>query len=394
MLILFWSSLFLIVYCYFGYPLLLWITAGLFARPVKKASLNTSISLIISLWNEEDVIEKKLQNLVSLHYPGPTEILIGSDGSSDQTNRIVNAFIAASSHENRSDKTVPQIRFFPFEHRKGKMAVLNELIRMAQNEILVFTDARQTFDIDAVRQLAANFNDRTVGCVSGELLFQAKDGATARGINLYWNYEKFMRRCESDIHSMLGATGAIYAIRKELFTPLPTNIILDDMMTPLKIVLKGYRAIFDGSAKAYDRIADNPREESKRKGRTLYGNYQIFFMLPQIFNLFKSPVALQMFSHKLLRVIAPLLLILTFLTNLSLSGDVFYGILFFLQVIFYVLAALGALTRYQSDGFGRKVSKVCYVPYVFCLLNFSALGGLIKFITARQSVLWEKARSQ
>ncbi len=361
--------------------------ARLRSRPVIKRPKSCGVSVVMSVWNERDVIARKLENLLSLDYPGPAEILIGSDGSTDGTNQI----IAGSMNERQNDKV--EIKFFPFQNRQGKMSVLNQLIASAKNEILVFTDARQQLAVDAVRQLVDNFHDQAVGCVSGELLFHTKEGATAKGINLYWNYEKFMRRCESDIHSMLGATGAIYAIRRGLFTPLPHYIVLDDMMTPLKIIQRGYRAIFDGTAKAYDEIADNPREESKRKGRTLFGNYQIFFLMPQVFNPLKSPIAVQMFSHKFLRVVAPLLLILIFVFNFMLADDVLYSRLFAAQIIFYILAALGALTRYQSAGIGRIISRICYAPYVFCLLNFSALGGLFRFITASQTILWEKART-
>ncbi|WP_161788439.1 glycosyltransferase family 2 protein [Desulfonatronum thiodismutans] len=386
-------SFFLIIYCYFAYPVLLWVFTRVYARPVIKSPLRAGVSVVIAAWNEQDVIERKLNNLFSLEYPSEDcEILIGSDGSTDQTNAMIERFAASPENMDSGQGRNPVIRFFPFQERRGKMAVLNELVGAARNDILVFTDARQVFEPDAVRQLVDNFSDPAVGCVSGELVFRTKDGATARGINLYWNYEKFMRRLESAIHSMLGATGAIYAIRRNLFTPLPASAVLDDMITPLRIIARGYRAVFDGTARAYDEVADNPREESRRKGRTLYGNYQIFWMMPQVFNPFTSPIALQMFSHKLLRVLAPLLLIAVFVSNILLAGAPFYAVLLILQGIFYALALLGALTRSQTSGWGKALSRIAYIPYVFCLLNFSALGGLAKFLSSGQSVLWDKAR--
>ena len=140
-------------------------------------------------------------------------------------------------------------------------------------------------------------------------MFSDPDNPTAKGINLYWNYEKFLRFEESKIHSMLGATGAIYAIRRALYSPVPRQVVLDDMYIPLRIIQQGYRAVIDGAAKAYDEVASSPKEEHRRKARTLFGNYQIFGLFPGLFNPFQSPVAIQLFSHKFLRVIVPFLMI-------------------------------------------------------------------------------------
>ncbi len=379
----FWSLLSLTIYCYFGYPLLLWITARLWPNPVRKGSYQPDISVVLSVWNEEDVIKEKVQNLLSLDYPKEKmEVLIGSDGSTDETTRLIRGF------------NDPRIRLIERPQRQGKMATLNELVQAARNEAIVFCDARQTFAPDALRELAANFADRHVGCVSGELIFVEKgqEGGTAKGVNLYWNYEKFIRKHESRIHSMLGATGAIYAIRRELFVPIPTRVVLDDMYVPLQIIRKGYRAIFDESARAYDHAADSPREEHRRKTRTLFGNYQIFGLFPDLFNPLRSPVAIQLFSHKLLRLLIPLFLVLLFIMNLILIGEPLYQIAFYLQITFYAMAVIGALSRYQKHGMFNLISRICYIPYVFCLLNFSALAGTLRFFSSKQEVTWEKAR--
>jgi cellulose synthase/poly-beta-1,6-N-acetylglucosamine synthase-like glycosyltransferase len=382
--ILFWVLIFLILYCYIGYPFILSIFSRVFFRPVQKAAMTPSISIVVSLWNEEDVIEEKIKNLLSLDYPQDCcEILIGSDGSTDQTNQIVRKYA--------NDR----VRLLESSERQGKTKMINALIKEARGEIIVFTDARQMFDTDALKILVANFADPKIGCVSGELIFVAKDvnGATAQGINLYWNYEKFIRRCESKIHSMLGATGAIYAIRKELYESVPENTVLDDMYTPFRIIQKGYRAIFDDAAKAYDKIADNPQEEYRRKARTLYGNYQIFFLLPGMFNPARSPIAVQLFSHKFLRVVIPIFMIIIFILNFVLLDESFYRIIFGLQILFYSLAIVGMITRKSQQPALKIIAKISYVPYIFCLLNFSALVGLTRFLSAKQSVKWEKARS-
>ena len=213
-------------------------------------------------------------------------------------------------------------------------------------------------------------------------------------MSLYWNYEKFIRKNESRLHSMLGATGAIYAIRRELFVPVPTQVVLDDMFVPLQIIRKGYRAVLDESAKAYDQAADSPREEHRRKTRTLFGNYQIFGIFADLFNPLRSPVAVQLFSHKLLRVLIPLFLILVFTLNLFLISEPLYQIMFYLQITFYGMAITGALSRYQKHGIFNLISKICYIPYVFCLLNFSALAGTLRFFSSRQEVTWQKAREK
>lgn len=379
----FWLLLSLTLYCYFGYPLLLWLMAQLRSNPVQKRNYEPTISIVLSVWNEEDVIKGKLRNLLSLDYPkDKMEILVGSDGSTDKTTRIIHGF------------DDPQIRLMERSQRQGKMATINDLVQTARNEIIVFCDARQTFAPNAIKELTANFADERTGCVSGELIFieKGREGGTAKGVNLYWNYEKFIRKHESRLHSMLGATGAIYAIRRELFVPIPARIVLDDMYVPLQIIRKGYRAIFDESAKAYDHAADSPREEHRRKTRTIFGNYQIFGLFPDLFNPLCSPVAIQLFSHKLLRVVVPFLLIMLFIANLFLVDIPFYNTLFVLHVIFYGMAVTGALSRHQKHGIFNLISKICYMPYVFCLLNFSALAGSLRFFGSKQEVTWEKAR--
>lgn len=352
-------------------------------KPVAKEKYEPGVSIVLSVWNEEDVIGGKIENLLSLEYPyEKLEILIGSDGSTDKTNEIVRQLDDA------------RIKLVENPTRRGKMITINELVNKAGNEIIVFTDARQMFAENALRELTANFSDPKVGCVSGELIFSDEGGGTARGINLYWNYEKFIRGQESRIHSMLGATGAIYAIRKDLFTEIPGQLVLDDVFVPLNIIKKGYRAVFDESAKAFDRAADSPREEHRRKVRTLYGNYQIFSVLPEMFNPFNSAVAIQLFSHKFLRLMVPFFMIILFFVNLALASDVLlFKIIFLLQCIFYSVAVTGALARHQKHGMLKFVSRICYVPYVFCLLNFSALAGFARFVSDGQKVTWQKARA-
>lgn len=378
----FWLCLGLVVYCYFGYPLLVWLWARLKPRPVARAPIEPAVSVVISLYNEEDVIVRKLENLRQFDYPADKiEVLIGSDGSTDRTEEMVRSFADT------------RIRLFQYD-RRGKTAVVNDLVSKAAHEIVLLTDARQTFDRDTLRKLVANFADPTVGCVSGELMFTGEDGATAKGVGAYWKYEKFIRAQESRVHSMLGATGAIYAIRKALFVPAPANIVLDDMYTPFKIIEQGFRAVFEEGARAYDRAAQSPKEEHRRKARTLFGNYQIFALFPRMFNPFVSPIALQLFSHKFLRVAAPFVLIALFILNFLLYQQLPYTWFMAAQAAFYAMAAAGGMLREKTAGGLQFVAKLCYIPYVFCLMNFSALIGFWRFVCSNQQATWQKAREQ
>lgn len=383
MAFLFWIFIFFIFYCYFGYPICLMFLAKIKEKKVHKGYYEPCVSILISVWNEEDVIARKIDNLLSLDYPpDKIEILIGSDGSDDKTNEIVRGY---------SDK---RITLVCFDDRRGKMTTLNELVTRAKNDAIVFTDARQMFAPEALKELVSNFNDHEIGCVSGELILSEKEGGTAKGINLYWNYEKLIRANESKIHSMLGATGAIYAIRKRLFVSIPPEIVLDDMFIPLKIIAQGYRAVYDDKAKAFDEVAEDSSEEYRRKVRTLFGNYQLFKFIKNAFNPFSSPIAIQLFSHKYLRLLIPFFMIAVFFINAALVHSEFYRVVFVLQIIFYGLASLGGLAKAKKYGIFKSILKVCYVPYVFCLLNFSALVGFLRFIFNKQTVTWEKARGK
>ncbi len=374
MKLLFWASFLGIVYTYFGYPLLLWVISSLFRKPVRQRVLEPSVSIVISAFNEEKDIEKKLLNLLNLNYPEEKlEILIGSDGGSDQTDEIVMRF--------RSTR----VRFFRFIKNSGKPQVLNALTDEAKGEIIVFTDSRQEFDREAIYALTKNFEDPKVGCVSGELYFKSSADSSAAisdGMDAYWRYEKWLRKKESELSSMLGATGAIYAIRKALRPKLPADVLVDDMYIPFSIIQKGYRAVFESEAQAFDRPSEKGEQELKRKTRTLAGNYQIFAYFPGLFNPFTSSVAWQLFSHKFLRLMIPFLLITQFVSNIFLLPHPLYLTFFAGQILFYGLAI--SEIKKTKKGIG-------YIPYTFCLLNYSAALGFIKFVTGKQKANWEKA---
>ena len=261
--------------------------------------------------------------------------------------------------------------------------MLNLLAEKATGEILVFTDARQRIDKQALHHLVKNFGESTVGCVSGELVLEAANGSIGEGVGFYWRYEKFIRSRESKVDSAIGATGALYALRRSLYSPMPSETILDDLYIPMKAVAQGFRTLFEGEALVYDDASSSPRQEYERKVRTLAGNYQSFAELSEMLNPFKSRVALQFISHKLLRILAPFFLLMLFCSNIFLLHFHVLRLFFFLQCAFYLFALLGAVTA-------GRLKRIFSAPYVFCLLNISALAGLYRYLSGRQQVTWNR----
>lgn len=373
MKILFWASILIILYVYIGYPLLIYVLSLCYKKPLGGKYIYPTVSLLIAAYNEEKNIENKIQSVLSLDYPEQRlEMLIGSDGSTDKTDEIVSKYI--------NDR----VKLFRQQQRQGKPTMLNLLAPHAKGEILVFTDARQRLDKNVLKELVKHFGDDKVGSVSAALFYESENHAnkTSAGIGLYWNYEKFIRKSESRMGSMLGATGALYAIRRELFPALPKNLILDDMYIPIKIVEKNYRAIFDSKAKVYDRVFKNPKDEFLRRVRTLAGNYQLFFYLGHLFNPLMGKISWQFFSHKFLRLIVPFLLVVIFITNMLILKSFLYNFILTLQVIFYTLAFLGLIFKHKN--------RILDIPYMFCVMNSAAVIGLYKLLINKQNVLWEK----
>lgn len=377
---IFWISVIIIFYVYIGYPLLIYLLSLFYKKPLRGKYIYPTVSILVSVYNEEKNIETKIQSLIHLDYPGERfEILIGSDGSTDRTNEILKAYQPMSP-------SVHKIKVYFKPERQGKPGMLNLLAKEAKGEIIVFTDARQKLEKNALKELVKHFSDTKVGSVSAALFYEGEtENKAGSGVGIYWRYEKFIRKSESRMGSMLGATGALYAIKKELFPQLPKNLILDDVYIPMKIIEKGYRAIFDSKAKVYDKVFKNPGDEFLRKTRTLAGNFQLFIYLRRLFNPFKGKISWQFFSHKFLRLMVPFLLVAVFISNFFLNRNYFYNIFLILQIIFYSFALFGGIIK--------KRNKIFDIPYMFCVMNSAAVVGLFRFLTQKQGVLWEKAET-
>jgi poly-beta-1,6-N-acetyl-D-glucosamine synthase len=337
---LFLVSALVIGYVYAGYPALLALWARVAGRPARKRTPGDprpwpSVSIVVAARNEAARLPGRIANLLELSYDGPREVVVVSDGSTDGTEEVLRPF-------------GPWVRVIEIP-AGGKPRALNAGVAAATGEILVFADARQRFARNALRELAANFADEEVGGVTGELVLDCEettfDGSStiADGVGAYWKYEKWLRRNEARIRSTLGATGAIYALRRELWQPLPAETLLDDVLAPMRAVLAGYRVVFDDSARAFDWTPPDAATEARRKRRTLAGNYQILALEPRLLLPFVNPVWLQYISHKLGRLIVPWALLGLFVASVWLSNrHWFYAFASIAQIAFYALAVLGA----------------------------------------------------
>jgi len=365
---LFWIAAGLIFYTYVGYVCWLRLRVLWRSRPVRRGAYTPSVSIAMVVRNEEEVLEAKLQNLLALDYP-PCQIVVVSDGSTDHTEEILRAY----EHDSRF-----KIRMNPVS--QGKAAGLNDAVKLADREIVVFTDARQKLEPAAVRRLAENFADPEVGCVSGELMLgDASDGESKNGLSLYWRIEKQVRELESASGSMVGATGALYSVRRELLTAVPPGTILDDVYLPMQIVRQGKRAVFDSRARAWDIPNLGAEREFSRKVRTLSGNYQLVQLAPWLLSS-SNPIRFEFVSHKLLRLAVPVALAALLLASAVLTGP-FYRVALIAQLAFYALSAL-ALSHLVKRG---MLARIADASGIFVLLNGAAMVALIKFVTGRRT---------
>jgi cellulose synthase/poly-beta-1,6-N-acetylglucosamine synthase-like glycosyltransferase len=333
--VVFWLSFGFISYVYAGYPLLLIVWRFLAAKRVAKGAVEPFVSLVLAAHNERNTIAEKLTNCLALDYPRERlQIIVSLDGPTDGTEQIARQYVDSG------------VEVLHCRQHQGKAAAINRAMGMAEGEVIVFVDARQWIERTAVRELVANFQDRSVGAVSGELILtdSASSGSdqSADSVGLYWRYEKRLRALESDIHSMMGATGALYAIRRSLVRPLPQDTILDDVAIPMNAVLAGKRVVFDSAARVYDRLVSCAEEEFRRKVRTLMGNYQLLFRMPALLLPWRNPIFVQFVSHKVARLLAPYCFVALFVSNLFLQ-EWYYKVAMLLQVCWYLLAIAGTL---------------------------------------------------
>lgn len=387
--ILFWTSFAIVFYSYFGYGIVMAILVSikkLFFRDKFKGNKETftpPVALVVAAYNEEDYIEEKIQNSLALNYPKTLlEIIFVTDGSTDRTNEIIARY--------------PFVKLLHLPERKGKSAAMNRSIAHIESPFIVFCDANTLLNENCILEIVKHYQDPKVGGVAGEkkILQKGINTAAATGEGLYWKYESFLKKLDSDLYSAVGAAGELFSVRKELFEPAPAGTIIEDFVQSLKICTKGYVLRYEPNAYAAEAPSASIKDEMKRKVRICAGAFQAMIQLKELFNIFKYPVlSFQFISHRVLRwTICPVALVVLLLSNIGLlvtSGSQVYLVAMLLQTVFYLMALAGWLMLNRESRI-----KIFHVAFYFVFMNLAVFLGFRRFIQNKQSALWEKASRQ
>lgn len=387
MKLLFWISLLIIFYTYIGYGIVLYfllrikrLTQKKTAEPESEPGNPPSLTLVVAVYNEEAILEEKIQNTLSLHYPeGRLAYLFVTDGSTDRSPDVVRQF--------------PQIQLMHTPERNGKIAAIHRAMKEVKTDIVVFTDANTFLNEQALVRIARHYADEKVGAVSGEKRVQVADVSDATaGEGFYWKYESLLKKWDSELYSVVGAAGELFSIRRALYQPVRPDTVLDDFMISMLIASKGYRIVYEPAAFALETSSANTSEELKRKIRIAAGGIQSIIRLKELINPLRYPLlSFQYVSHRVLRwTVTPFFMILAFLLNLFIVLETptpVYQLLLIGQILLYGAALLGWL-------FERKEIKIkaLFVPFYFCMMNYAVLAGIHRYVTGRQSAAWEKAK--
>jgi cellulose synthase/poly-beta-1,6-N-acetylglucosamine synthase-like glycosyltransferase len=371
--IIFWMSLACVGYTYAGYPLLLWVRARWRPTPTLRRPFAGTVSIVLAARNEEATMAGRLEELCRhLRDSKLTgEIVLVSDGSTDGTAACAEDLVKTGL-----------VRVLELPENVGKSAALTMACQSLSSDVVVFADARQTWADDALTKILENFADARVGAVSGDLVLRDSRGALA-GVELYWRLEKWLRKTESLIYSQVGVTGAISAVRRELFRPIPQGTILDDVYWPLNVAMLGYRVVHDERAVAYDRLPDRSRDEFRRKVRTLSGNLQLAWRLPQSLLPWRNPVWPVWISHKLLRLAVPWALVGLLVSSALVPGTL-QALCLSCQAGCYVVALLGLV-----PALARR-SRLAAAAVSFLVLNVAAGLALWLWLLGRADRTWHK----
>jgi cellulose synthase/poly-beta-1,6-N-acetylglucosamine synthase-like glycosyltransferase len=389
---IFWLAAALVGYSYLGYPAWLWLRSRWSPRPVRRSSGQSSgqssrqsssqdsavpaVTAVMVVRNEEAVIARKLENLLALDYPrARLDLVVISDGSRDRTPAILADYA-------RDSRVRTRLRTLIKPASEGKAAGLNDAIELATGDVLLFTDARQQIESNALRLLIENFADPDVGAASGELMLgDPSSGETGKGMGLYWRIEKKIRELESASGSVVGATGAIYCARRTLLdrSLLPVSTILDDVLLPMQIVRKGSRVVFDARARAWDSPDLGEGREFSRKVRTLSGNYQLLQLAPWLLSS-QNAIRFEFITHKLSRLAVPFALLALLIASIFLPQP-FYRAALGVQLAFYALS-LAALAGVKIG----PLSRIADPARTFVVLNSAAMVAFINFVTGRKAI--------
>lgn len=386
MIIIFWISIFLVIYTFVGYGFFLYILVRikrLFKKPFvfKTESVLPTVTILIAAYNEEDIIEDKIENTLLLNYPkDKIQAIFITDGSSDSTAAKVAGF--------------NEVMLLHEDNRAGKMTAIKRAIPFIEGEITVFTDANTFLNKDAILELVKHYQNPKVGAVAGEkrILVEETADASSAGEGFYWKYESKLKKWDYELYSNVGAAGELFSIRTALYQPVESDTIIDDHMIAMRIAEKGYIIAYEPEAYAMETASADVKEELKRKIRIAAGGIQSIMRLKKAANPFHNPIfTFQYISHRVLRwTITPFLLFLVFILNALIAIDtpiLFYKVLFVLQVFFYGLSLTGLYFERRNI----RV-KALFIPYYFCVMNYAVLAGIVRYYKKNQSAAWEKSK--
>ena len=385
--ILFWLSLFLVFYTHLGYGILLYMLVKLkelFVKPVRRQlppdKRLPDVTLFITAFNEEEVVDEKMRNCLGLDYPADKlHIVWTTDGSNDSTNQRLENWPQATVH------------FQPL--RQGKTAAMTRGMMLVDTPLVVFTDANTMLNREAIREIVRAFEDPKVGCVAGEkrIAVQEKDGAAAGGEGIYWKYESALKRLDYRLYSAVGAAGELFAIRTSLFEQMPPDTLLDDFILSLRIAMRGYKIAYSKEAYALESASLNMREEEKRKVRISAGGLQSVWRLRGLLNMFRYGIlSFQYVSHRVLRwTLTPVVLFALLPLNLLLActGHTLYTVILALQLAFYLMGYLG----YKMEQRNLR-NKLLFIPYYFLFMNINVIRGYSYLAKHKGTGAWEKAK--
>jgi cellulose synthase/poly-beta-1,6-N-acetylglucosamine synthase-like glycosyltransferase len=373
----FWIAIALVAYAYAGYPLVVLLAGLIRPRPVRRAEIEPSLTVIIAARNEERRIAEKLENTLDLDYPpDKLEIIVASDCSSDGTDTIVSRYAGRG------------VFLCRVTERLGKSAAQNRAVRISNGDILVFSDATTFYRRDALRKLVRSFADPRVGGVTGQLVYSDSADVTGKGCRSYWSYEKLIRQWESRTGSLIGVSGCIYAIRRSCYAKIALDMS-SDFVIATEIHLRGLRTVYDPDAIAIEETNRRSSDEFKMRVRVIEQTFTALHRYRPVLNpLTNGMYGVQMLSHKLLRYAAPLFLIVSLLANLLLlSESAVYQFAFAGQMLFYIAAATG----WYCDRRKMKIGLIG-VPYYFALAGVASIAAFAKFVRGESYVIWEPLR--
>ena len=381
-ILIFFGSLTLILHTYIFYPVSIQLLSLLFRKSYKlNKNLLPKISIIISAYNEESVIESTLTNLYRQNYAKEKfEIIVGSDGSTDKTNDIIHQLV----------KKYSNINFVPFEKRRGKKFVINDLVKVANGEVLVFSDSNTVYEKNAIAELAKYYADDRVGGVSGRLELIEKSDSVATGNKeaTYWKYESWIKNCEGSLGYLIGANGGIYSIKKEYFVSMPPDVsVVDDLFLSLKILEQDKDMIYCKEAIASETIAPSIKWESERKARIIPRSFETIKQVKKLLFSKRLCISYNIWSHKIIRWFTPLLLSILLLSNIAISlfhEGIFYNVMLFLQAVIIILGIVGYfITKLNLN------IKIFQLFYYFLISNYALLKGFYRYFTKKYKPTWD-----